>query len=241
MANTQKVREFKNIDPKTLPDYRNLSEKIEDDGKSTSYYAFDLIEGQKQTKPNGKVWERDFILCPASAEVLSFQKISDKWYLLLGLQSRSVVRVNVDGEIRSQLFLEQFAGCLDKDESFVDAAKREALEESGGKVKYLSPLIENTVTRHVGRAPEPSRFFWAILEEQMEEQSLDETEIILVKRFALTEVRKEFLAYITGEKNFFFGYELPVETLSAISTFFFLENSGIINLDKPDPEKNLLD
>ena len=229
MANTSWASTPRKVDSSSREDYLKLSDILKEDGSFTHYHLFDLIEGQYQIRPDGSVWKSDYIIASSSSEILAFQKIEGEWYILFNLHS-TVLRTEVNKQTYSQLILEQF---VVNDDDYHSVPSK--LKKYGYTVEYLAHLIGNSIIRHMNRAPELSNFFWAILQE--DGQCTDPS----IKKWPLAKVKDEFQDYILGKKEFFFGYELPLETISSLSTFFCLFLFGEIILDSPNQEKNLVE
>lgn len=223
-------------DPSVADYYRQHSTRFVAEGKTKIGYRYDQIEGRKLQKPNGVNFTNNVTLSQPSSEVLTLIKQDGEWFFVFGLQSRSPYLVNVSGKLYCKLFLEQAAGLLEEDQDFVQAAIAETSQEFGVTLSYLGVLISK-VCRHVSYSDETSVVFLAIAD-SIGKQRLDKYENIQVVLFHIYETRKELEAYLGGNKENFFGFDIPEMTLLSLSRFFWKYDTGLLDLN--DLHGNLL-
>lgn len=209
--------------------YRNHGNCFVAEGTTKIGYRYDQVEGRRFRKPDGKEFTNNVTLSQASSEVLTLMKHNGKWYFVFGKQPRSPYLVDVSGELYAKIFIEQAAGLLEKNQTFVKAAIAEAEQELGARLSYLGILV-NKVCRHVSYADETSRVFLAIAE-SLGDQHLDENENITKVIVPIFEAKKEFEAYLDGRKMSFFGYDVPDLTILAMERFFWKLETGELDLD----------
>lgn len=230
MAKTSKLKTPERVENLLVADYYlNNSNLLIEDGEQEIGYRYDQVNGRKFRKPDGKEFTNNITLSPPSSEVLTLMKHNGEWYLVLGKQPRSPYLVAVYGAIYAKVFIEQAAGLLEKGQSFIEAAIAEAEQELGAKLCYLGVLV-NKVCRHVSYADETSRVFLAVAE-SLGEQHLDENENINKVIIPIIEAKEAFEAYLDGRKRSFFGYDVPDLTILALERFFWLLDTGRLDLD----------
>lgn len=182
--------------------------------------------GQKQ-----KQYANSVTLSAPSAEVICLRHYGKEVKMALILQSRTPYIAEVwDEEEKEYLqyarfFFEQPAGLVEKGETFEEAAIREAQEETGFEVQALRHLMKPVICRHVSYSDECSQVFVAKLGNEIG-QNLDQNENINVFWFNLKVVETELEMYLEGEKEDFFGYDIPEMTILGLQRFFIKWNRG---------------
>ena len=230
MAMTPKKKRPEKVGNRHIADYyRSHGNQFVAEGATKIGYRYDQVEGRKFRKPDGKEFTNNVTLSQASSEVLTLMKCNGKWYFVFGKQPRSSYLVDVRGELYAKIFIEQAAGLLEKNQTFVKAAIAEAEQELGARLSYLGVLV-NKVCRHVSYADETSRVFLAIAE-SLGDQHLDENENITKVIVPIFEAQKEFEAYLDGRKRSFFGFDVPDLTILAMERFFWKLETGELDLD----------
>ena len=217
-------------DETTKEFYRENGNRFVEEGNITVGYRYDQVEKRKLSMPDGREFTNNVTLSQPSSEVLTLMKDGNKWYLVMGKQSRSPYVVDVDGQLYSKIFLEQAAGLLENDQDFVDAAIAETGQELGAKLVYLSELVAPKIYRHVSYTDEVSKLYIAVVE-KLGNQELDKNENINVFRIPLKKAKKEFLKYLCGREKKFFGYDIPDVTMLSMSIFFWKLDNKAINLN----------
>ena len=190
------------------------------------------VEKRAFEKPNnvGGYFNSVTISKPSS-EVICLKRYGEKVKMALILQSRTPYIAEVWDEEEKEyvryarFFFELPAGLLEAGESFEDAAIRETQEEIGFEVLNLRHLMKQVICRHVSYSDESSEVFVAQLGDEIG-QKLDKNENIHVFWFSLKEVEKELEKYLEGEKNNFFGYDVPEMTILGLQRFFIKWNRG---------------
>ena len=157
-------------------------------------------------------------------------KDGEKWFMVMGKQSRSPYVVEVNGTLYSKIFLEQAAGLVEADQDFQSAAIAEGSQELGAKMIHLSELIVPKLYRHVSYTDEVSKLYLAVTE-RLGSQNLDADENINVDVIPLEKARIAFKEYINGDKADFLGFDLPDITMLSMTLFFWKLDSGEIDLN----------
>ncbi len=191
-------------------------------------FRFDCWEVVFQL-PNGKETTHHVTLSQASAEILTLYRQDGKWCFIFGRQARSPYMMEIDGKLYSKLFFEQAAGLLEEGQDFVQAAIAETSQEFGVTLSYLGVLISK-VCRHVSYSDETSVVFLAVAD-SIGKQRLDKYENIEVVIIPVDETREEFEAYLDGDKDSFFGFDIPEMTQLSLSKFFWKLDTGKLDLD----------
>ena len=217
--------------------YEDNGNKVLDGGIQTIGYRYDHVEKRKMQMPSGKEFTNNVTLSQPSSEVLTLFRDGDKWFVVMGKQSRSPYVVEVEGKLYSKIFLEQAAGLVEENQDFQSAAIAEGCQELGSKVVYLTELIAPKLYRHVSYTDEMSKLYLAVTE-KLGEQQLDDNENINVDIIPLEEARREFCDYINGRKTSFFGFDIPDITMLSMTLFFWKLDTGEIDLNNLD--NNLL-
>ena len=231
MAMTPKVKKTTHVtDPQLAKLYKEQGTKVTASGTLEVGFRFDHVHAQEMQQPDGRIFCNVLTYSPESSEVLTLLKSNGKWYMVMGLQARSPYLVNVDGELYCKFFLEQAAGCVKEDQTFLDAAVAEGCEELGSHVTGLYPLSAPILYRHVSYTDEMSRLYLAITED-LGQQNLDNEENIHVQKFPLADARTTFLNYINGNVDTFFGFDIPEVTALSMALFFWKLDLGQIDLD----------
>ena len=218
------------MNPASAEHYKKYGNTFVEEGHTEIGYRYDHITGRKMRKHDGKEFTNNVTLSQPSSEVLTLLKDGENWFLVMGKQSRSPYVVDVDGNLYSKIFLEQTAGLVESNQDFQSAAIAEGSQELGSKVIFLSELIIPKLYRHVSYTDEVSRLYWAITE-KLGKQHLDENESINVDVIPLDDAKKEFKAYINGQKNDFYGFDIPDITMLSMTLFFWKLDSGEIDLN----------
>lgn len=122
------------------------------------------------------------------------------------------------------------SGAFGRRQSFLDAAIAETRQELGAKLTYLGELIVPRLFRHVSYTDEVSKLYLAVTE-WIGEQELDPEENINVDVIPLDEAKEEFDAYLDGDKDSFFGFDIPDITMLSMTVFFRKLENGKINLN----------
>ncbi len=230
MSMTSKAKTPEMVENPYVADYyRRYSTRFVAEGETKIGYRYDQVEGRKLQKPNGVNFTNNVTLSQPSAEVLTLIKQDGVWCFVFGLQSRSPYLVDVDGEIYCKLFLEQAAGLLEEGQDFIQAAIAETSQEFGVTLSYLGVFISN-VCRHVSYADETSVVFLAIAD-SIGKQRLDKYENIKVVVIPVDKTRKKLEAYLDGDEEGFFGFDVPEMTQLALSRFFWKLDTGRLDLD----------
>ena len=211
---------------------KEIASKYEQDGHEVlgmsdmqEGYRFNMATIHLVKPQSDKEYTNKITLSKPSAEVMCVRKVDGELQVCLILQPRTPYQVEVNGKTYARFFLEQPAGLLENGESFEEAAIREVEEETGYKVKEVQRLIKSMICRHVSYADETSVVFLANLGD-FEAQHLDENEDIKVSWYPVNTVEKEFEDYLEGEKDNFFGYDIPEMTLLAMQRFFVKLHRG---------------
>lgn len=218
------------MNPASAEHYKKYGNTFVAEGHTEIGYRYDQITGRKMKKPDGQEVIENVTLSQPSSEVLTLLKDGENWFLVMGKQSRSPYVVDVDGTLYSKIFLEQAAGLVEADQDFQSAAVAEGNQELGSKVIFLSELIVPKLYRHVSYTDEVSRLYWAVTE-KLGNQHLDENESINVDVIPLEDAKEEFKAYINGQKQDFFGFDIPDITMLSMTLFFWKLDSGEIDLN----------
>lgn len=194
-------------------------------------YRFDQITARKFTLPGSKeIKSNNVTLSQPSSEVLTLMKKENEWFIVLGKQSRSPYLVEVNGKIYFRTFIEQAAGLLEEGQSFLDAAIAETRQELGAKLTYLGELIVPRLFRHVSYTDEVSKLYLAVTE-WLGDQDLDPEENINVDVIPLDKAKEEFDAYLDGDKDSFFNFDIPDITMLSMTVFFRKLENGKIDLN----------
>lgn len=194
-------------------------------------YRFDHVVARKFKLPNSEeVKTNDITLSQPSSEVLTLMKKGEEWFLVLGKQARSPYLVKVDGKIYFRTFIEQAAGLLEEGQSFLDAAIAETRQELGARLVYLGELIVPRLFRHVSYTDEVSKLYLAVTE-WLGDQDLDPEENINVDVIPLDKAKEEFDAYLDGDKDSFFNFDIPDVTMLSMTVFFRKLENGKIDLN----------
>ena len=80
-------------------------------------------------------------------------------------------------------------------------------------------MIVPRLFRHVSYTDEVSKLYLAV-SEWIGEQELDPEENINVDVIPLDEAKEEFDAYLDGDKDSFFGFDIPDITMLSMTVFF---------------------
>ena len=231
MAMTSKAKKPEVVVDNTAVNYyKEHGNEFVEEGKTTIGYRYDQVEGRKLRKPDGKEFTNNVTLSQMSSEVLVLLKDGSDWYIVMGKQARSPYIVEVDGKLYAKTFLEQAAGLLEEGQSFEDEAIAESEQELGTKLIYLQELIAPRLCRHVSYTDEVSKLYLAVTE-RVGEQKLDANENINVDVIPLDKAKEEFEAYLSGEKETFFGFDIPDITMLSMAVFFWYLDTGKIDLD----------
>lgn len=229
MINKTKVPE-KIEDYNVANEYISNGNKVIDMGMQTIGYRYDQVEKRKMQMPNGKEFTNNVTLSQPSSEVLTLLKDGDKWFMVMGKQSRSPYIVEVEGKLYSKIFLEQAAGLVESNQNFQSAAVAEGCQELGSNLVYLAELIVPKLYRHVSYTDEMSKLYLAVTE-KLGTQQLDEAENINVQIIPLDKAKQEFCDYIDGRKTSFFGFDIPDITMLSMALFFWKLDTGEIDLN----------
>ena len=230
MAMVVKTKVPEKVDETMKEFYRKNGNRFVEEGKITVGYRYDQVEKRKFSMPDGREFKNNITLSQPSSEVLTLMRDGDKWYLVMGKQSRSPYVVDIDGQLYSKIFLEQAAGLLEEGQDFVDAAVAETNQELGTKLIFLQELIVPKVYRHVSYTDETSKVYIAVTE-VLEDQHLDAEENINVECIPLDHAQDAFIDYMMGYKPDFLGYDIPDVTMLAMSVFFWGLDMEQIDLD----------
>ena len=218
------------VNPASAEYYEKHGNAFVEEGETLIGFRYDNVRGRTYRMPDGKTIKHDVTLSQHSSEVLTMMKDGEKWFMVMGKQSRSPYIVEVNGKLYAKVFLEQAAGLVEVDQDFQLAAMAEASQELGARVIHLSELIVPKLYRHVGYTDETSKLYWAVTE-KLGNQSLDEEENINVNVIELEDARNAFKAYINGEADDFLGFDIPDITMLSMTIFFWKLDSGEINLN----------
>lgn len=231
MAMTSKAKKpDKVVNPVIAEYYEQFGNIFLEEGTTTIGYRYDQVEQRKMRKPEGKEFTNNVTLSQPSSEVLTIMKDGEKWFMVMGRQSRSPYVVEVNGTLYSKIFLEQAAGLVETDQDFQSAAIAEGSQELGTKMIYLSELIVPKLYRHVSYTDEVSKLYLAVTE-KLGSQNLDADENINVDVIPLEKARIAFKEYINGDKSDFLGFDLPDITMLSMTLFFWKLDSGEIDLN----------
>ncbi len=180
--------------------------------------------------PDGRVYTNMVTFSKPSAEVVCVRRDeSGMWKVALICQPRTPYYVESGGKVYARFFWENPAGLMENDESFEQAARREAEEETGYEVLALQPLMKKVICRHVSYADESSMLFYAILG-QHKGQRLDRNEDIKVSWYPVKEVEDTLEAYLDGKIETFYGFDVPEMTILGLNRFLAKLNRGEIKL-----------
>lgn len=252
MPNVKKPPLEKVEDPSLVEFYKAFGERMVEEGTITAGYRYDQISGRKmrhsdewvkeaqKKNPDAKPeYSHNVAISNPSSEVFTLMKKGESWFVVLGLQPRSPYFVEVEGQRYIKFLWEQAAGLLEEGESFVEAAVRETQEEFGAAaLKYLGFLRRPNIFRQTSFVNEVSQIFLAVVE-CLDEQHLDENENIRIKAFPLDEFVMEYMAYMSGKKDSFYGFDINHMTISSIDRFLYLLETKQIDLE--DLKGNLLE
>ncbi len=231
MAMTSKAKKpNKVVNPVSAEYYEQFGNTFVEEGTTTIGYRYDQVERRKMRKPDGKEFTNNVTLSQPSSEVLTIMKDGEKWFMVMGKQSRSPYVVEVNGTLYSKIFLEQAAGLVEADQDFQSAAIAEGSQELGAKMIHLSELIVPKLYRHVSYTDEVSKLYLAVTE-RLGSQNLDADENINVDVIPLEKARIAFKEYINGDKADFLGFDLPDITMLSMTLFFWKVDSGEIDLN----------
>lgn len=210
--------------------YRERGHKLTDVSDRQEMYRFDVQkhtlvrkDGEEEVEYTNMV-----TLSKPSAEVVCTRVDRDgRLKICLILQPRTPYITEVNGQKYARFFLEQPAGLAEKGETLEDTAKREVEEEIGYEVKWIEPLIEPFVCRHVSYTNETSKVFVVGVGKQTK-QHLDENEDCRPQWFYAETAEEEFEDYLDGKISSFCGLDLPDMTILALQRFFTKLHRGDI-------------
>lgn len=210
--------------------YEKFGNTLVEDGTATIGFRYDQIEGRKMKKPDGNVVIHNVTLSQPSSEVLTIMKDGEKWFMIMGKQSRSPYVVEVNGTLYSRIFLEQAAGLVEENQDFQSAAIAEGSQELGAQMIHLSELIVPKLCRHVSYTDEVSKLYLAVTE-KLGSQNLDADENINVEVIPLENAKIAFKEYINGDRADFFGFDIPDITMLSMALFFWKLDSEELDLN----------
>lgn len=211
--------------------YEKYGTKLVKEGKQEIGYRFDQITSREFSLPGSEeVKSNNVTLSQPSSEILTLLKKGEEWFLVLGKQARSPYLVEVNGKVYFRTFIEQAAGLLEEGQSFLDAAIAETRQELGAKLVYIGELIVPRVFRHVSYTDEVSKLYLAVTE-WLGNQDLDPEENINVDVIPLDKAKEEFDAYLDGDKDSFFDFDIPDVTMLSMTVFFRKLENGKIDLN----------
>ena len=233
MAMTSKEKEPRNPNNAAIEAYyKNNGDELISYGIPKIGKRFDLITGRKFKKDDGSVISNDVTLSQPASEVLTLIRKDNDWYIVMGIQSRSPFLVSAGGKIYLKKFFEQVGGLVEDGDDFLSTAIKEAAQELGAKIKFISELISPILYKHVSYTDEVSKLYWAIAE-TLVDQNLDDGESINVQLIRLSDAKKEYFSYLNGLTDSFFGFDIPDITMLSLLIFFWKLETGEINLNKP--------
>lgn len=206
--------------------HKLLESSTEQDGN-----RFNVEKRAFEKQNNGGGYFSIVTISKPSTEVICLKRYGEEVKIALILESRTPYIAEVWDEEEKEyvryarFFFELPAGLLDAGESFEDAAIRVVQEETGFEVQTIRYLIKQVICQHVSYSDESSELFVANLGDEIG-QKLDKNENIYVFWFSLKEVENELEKYLEGEKDNFFGYDVPEMTILGLQRFFTKWNRG---------------
>lgn len=230
-----KIEAVENI--KSLMYYKNFGNHFLEKSEIKKGKRYQQVEIEIANRKGKKITDTVTLSQP-SCEILTLLKKDGIWHMVLGKQPHSSYIVVAFGTLYSKVFLEQATGVVREGENFLEAAIEKTKRELGAELIYISELVHPRLYRHVAHTNEMTKIYLAVAE-QIEPEKVDENQNrIEICTIPLADVKTAFMEYIDGERDDFFGFDIPDITMLSMSIFFWKLDTGKIRLG--DLKRNLL-